>query len=310
MLKDKRILVLGSTGFVGYHVLDELLNLRVSTSNLNASGSKDHDLTVSVATNNLFRICRPDIIINCAAVQGGIGFNKAHPVEILEQNLLIGRNVLHYANLYNVEKVVNLSASCSYPDGLDVLKEEDYFNGRSHETVAYHGIAKKAIYELGRAYNKQYGMNVINLCLTNLYGPRGHFNEEKSKVVEATIMKVVDAKRKNLPYIEMWGTGKPLREFLYVKDAANLIVQAMEKYDSPEIMNIGSGEETSVHELVSLVCNAVGYDGEVRWLTEKGDGQMKKLLDSSKMRTVLDVKLTNLYHGLRDTIKWYEENLE
>lgn len=301
-----KYLVLGGTGFLGSHIVDHLNQLG---HDVQYCGTQCVDLTDrEEALEFIVHFARYRCVINCAAVQGGIGFNREHPVEILDKNVRIGSNVMAAAHEAQSPKVINILASCSYPDGKDLLREEEYLSGRPHESVAYHGMAKRAIYELGKAYHKQHGMNVVSLCLTNLYGPRANFHPEHSKVVEATIRKLVTAQKENLPEVEFWGTGAPLREFLFVKDAANLVVQSANKYSGNDLLlNIGSGEEITIYDLVMTVKKLVGYEGKIKWLTEKGDGQMRKLLDSYRMKKLLDVKLTSLEDGLQETIEWYNE---
>lgn len=296
----KSVLILGDTGFLGSHIVDQLLplypDLSVSKPRLDLSIFEQTKLALS---------SRPDIVINCAAKQGGIEYNRNNPVEILEENIKIGFNVIKAASELGIKKLVNISASCSYPDGPDILKEEEYFNGRPHESVAYHGMAKRAIYELGRAYNKERGLNVITFCLTNLFGPHANFDPKSSKVVEATIKKIVDAKRNNLPSVSFFGNGIELREFLFVEDAAKLIIEGTEKYNDPQILNIGSGLEISIKELVTLVAEIVDYQGTIEW-SGGPSGQLRKLLDSSKMRTILTTPITPLRSALETTVSWYQ----
>lgn len=305
LVKNKRVLVTGGTGFLGSHIVDVLKDRGAKVEYF---GKKTCDLTNQELCNNIISYVKPDYVINCAAKQGGIAYNREHPIEILEENARIGLNVIRACSENKVGKLVNVLASCSYPDK-EILYEDEYFDGPPHESVFFHGMAKRLIFSLGKAYNKELGHNFVSVCLTNLYGPRANFKPESSKVVEATIRKVVDAKERNLPFIECWGTGKATREFMYAPDAAEAVVQALECYNDPsKPLNIGSNDEVSIKELVMLTCNAVGYKGEVRWLAEKGDGQLRKLLDTSTMRQILNVTPTHLYVGLKETIIWYKQN--
>lgn len=304
-LKKRNIMVLGGHGFLGSHIVNSLLKRVASVS---TPPREQFNLKNEDQCKDLFETYRPDYVINCAAKQGGIKYNQEHPIEILRDNVQIGVNVVEACSKYKVKKLVNILASCSYPNK-EILYEDEYLDGPPHESVFYHGMAKRTIFSLGKAYNKERGDNFVSVCLTNLFGPRANFDPKSSKVTEATIRKIVEAKEQNLPRVEFFGDGSEIREFMYVKDAAEAVVQALEKYeDASKPLNIGTGEETTIKELVMLVANAVGYEGEIFWNIEKSGGQRRKLLCSSTMKSILSVETTNLFDGLSETIEWYIKN--
>jgi GDP-L-fucose synthase len=214
------------------------------------------------------------------------------------------------ARQHDVEKFVQIGTACSYPGYLEnELAEKDLWNGLPHETVVNYGMTKKILAIQALAYKKQYGLNSIHLILTNLYGPRDTFHPDRSHVVAALIRKFVEAKQSGAPEVEVWGTGQPIREFLYVDDCAAAILLAAERYEELEPMNIGTGVGTSIRELAESITQVTGYPGAIRWNTSKPDGQMKKILEVSKMRRVLNWQPpTSLRAGLEKTIAWYVAN--
>ena len=202
--------------------------------------------------------------------------------------------------------------SCAYPDtGMDLLKEETFWNGLPNKTIRAHGIAKRTLQAASEAYNDQYELNASTVCVTNLYGPNDTFNLVRTKVVGALIRKFVEAKIEEDETVECWGTGAPMREFMYVYDAAEAIVQALKKYDDcSQPLNIGTGKDISIKDLVGYITKAIDYEGEVFWNTEKPDGQMKKLLDTSRMKEYIDITPIDVGEGVRRTVEWYSKNKE
>ena len=200
--------------------------------------------------------------------------------------------------------------SCAYPDtGMEVLEEGEFWNGLPNETIRAHGIAKRVLQAASEAYSKQYEFNSVSVCVTNLYGPNDTFNLVRTKVVGALIRKFVEAKQKEEEQVECWGTGSPMREFMFVDDAAEAIVQALQKYeDNTAPLNIGTGSDISIKQLVDYINEAVGYEGEIFWNTEKPDGQMKKLLSVEKMKEYINIEPTNVKEGIAKTVKWYSSN--
>lgn len=202
--------------------------------------------------------------------------------------------------------------SCAYPDtGMEILKEETFWNGQPNKTIRAHGIAKRNLQAAAEAYNDQYELNASTVCVTNLYGPHDTFNLIRTKVVGALVRKFAEAVIEEEDKVECWGTGAPMREFMYVDDAAEAIVQALQNYDDPtQPLNIGTGKDISIKQLVEYIVSAVGYKGEVFWNTEKPDGQMKKLLDTLRMAQYINIEPIEVEEGIKKTVDWYIANKE
>ena len=303
----KRVIVTGGTGFLGSHIVERL---RALGAEVCVPRSRDANL---VSFENALRIMqgfRPQVVIHSAAYYGGIGFNQLYPGRIFYDNLVMGANVMEAARQCEAEKFIAIGTACSYPGYLEgELKEQDLWNGPPHESVINYGLTKKMMAVQAWAYKKQWGFNAIHLILTNLYGPRDTFHIDRAHVVSALIKKFVEAKQQKQKQVEVWGTGKPVREFLYVGDCADAIVRAAEIYDDTIPLNIGCGKGTSIRELVNDVQRITGFDGQVRWNTSKPDGQMKKILDVSRMRSILNwMPPTDLHQGLTKTVEWYVAN--
>jgi GDP-L-fucose synthase len=250
--------------------------------------SKDYDLTRNEAVARLYDDARPDVVIHLAARVGGIGANRAHPGGFFYDNLVMGVELMEQARRRGLEKFVTIGTVCSYPKFTSVpFKEEDLWNGYPEETNAPYGIAKKALLVQSQAYRQEYGLNAIYLLVVNLYGPGDNFDPETSHVIPALIRKCLEAKEAGADHIVCWGDGSPTREFLFVEDAARAIVTATERYDDPEPMNIGSGEEISIKDLVKLIAEVTGFEGEIRWDTNKPNGQPRRCLDTGRVRQAL-----------------------
>lgn len=298
-----KILILGSTGFLGSHILDLL-------DNKHQPYGRNYDLTDYESGRAIFNRERPDVVINCAGFNGGIEYNRLYPADILSKNTLICDNVHKLCVQYNASKLISIISSCAYPDGLNLINEEDLFGGEPNASIRAHAYAKRYCQLAAQYYNEQYKLNSVCVGLTNLFGPRATFNPERSKVVEAVIRKCVEGQINNTSTIEFWGTGSPLREFMYVKDAARAILSAVNYDDSTKPLNIGSGEEISIKDLVLMTAKLSNYNGRIRWIKEKGDGQMKKLLNSSNMPLYYNEPLTEFEDALMETIEWYKQNRE
>ncbi len=305
--KNKRVLVTGGAGFLGSHITARLQHAGCEVI---VPRKQQFDFIMLEAAEKCFNTFKPQIVIHCAAYYGGIWINQLYPARIYYENLLMGANVMEAARKCGVEKVVQVGTACSYPGDLeDELAEEDLWRGLPHETVVNYGITKKIMSIQGAAYQKQFGLNSIHLILTNLYGPRDTFHPDRSHVAAALVRKFVEAKRQNAASVEVWGTGKPVREFLYVDDCAEGILLAAERYHDLAPMNIGTGVGTSIRELAEAMQEASGYRGEIRWNSAKPDGQYKKVLAVEKMKSVLNWQPpTSLREGLAKTITWYEAN--
>jgi GDP-L-fucose synthase len=303
----KKVVVTGGVGFLGSHIVERV---RAQGAEVLVPRSGDCNLVVLENALKCFSSFRPQIVIHSAAYYGGIGFNQLYPGRIFYDNLVMGANVMEAARQCQAEKFVTIGTACSYPGYLEgELKEQDLWNGAPHESVINYGLTKKMMAIQGWAYKKQWGFNAIHLILTNLYGPRDTFHIDRAHVVSALIKKFIEAKQLGAEQVEIWGTGKPVREFLYVDDCADAIVRAAEVYDDAAPLNIGCGKGTSIRELVDHVQQVTGYEGELFWNTAKPDGQMKKILNVSRMRSVLRwTPATGLRQGLSKTVAWYVAN--
>jgi len=271
------------------------------------------DLTDRKATLDYFSANKPDFVMHFAAKMGGLEYDRLYPADIFDSNLHMVTNVFAASAAAKVKKLINISAACAYPgESSGYLKEQDFLSGPMHESVEMYGFSKRAMLIGGRAYKKQHTLPSICVNLTNLYGPGDTFNFDRAHVVPALIRRFIEAKRNNAPSVTCWGTGKPIREFLYVEDAAQALLIASQKYnDSNEIINIATGIDTSIKELTELVAELTGYQGIVEWDSSKSDGAMRKVLDTTKMKSVLGWEPTiPLREGLKRTIDWFAQNYD
>lgn len=305
MWKDKRVVVTGGAGFLGSFLVEKLQ--RRGCCNVFVPRSREYDLREKENIQRLLTDTQPEIIFHLAAVVGGIGANQANPGRFFHDNAIMGIQLIEQARLFGVRKLVLLGTICAYPKYTPVpFKEEDLWNGYPEETNAPYGLAKKMLLVQAQAYRQQYGLNSIYLLPVNLYGPRDNFDLETSHVIPALIRKLVDAKENGQPQVVVWGTGKPTREFLYVEDAAEGILLAAERYDKPEPVNLGSGEDIAIRDLVYLIKDMVGYRGSVVWDTSRPDGQPRRRLDTSRAWQEFGFRAkTSLREGLEKTIAWY-----
>ena len=306
---EKRVTVTGGNGFLGRHVVKRLERLGAQVF---VPRQRDYNLTTLEACMRCMLEHPCDLLVHAAAYYGGIGINVNEPAKLYYSNLVMGANVMEAARLTHVAKVVNIGTACSYPGYLEGhLKEADLWSGPCHASVVNYGLTKKMLAVQSQAYLKQYGLKSIHLILTNLYGPGDSYNPERSHVVAALVRKFVEAEMSKAPTVEVWGTGKPVREFIYVEDCADAIVLAAEKYDDAAMpLNIGTGIGTTIRELTEAVQAASGYKGKLVWNTDKPDGAMMKVLDVTRMKQQLEgwSPPTSLRDGLEKTIKWYRAN--
>lgn len=308
ILAGKRITVTGGAGFLGSFVIEELKKQGVKEKDIFVPRSSEFDLTTQDACKNIAE--RSDIIIHLAAKVGGIGANQKNPGTFFYDNILMGIQLIEQSRLTKVEKFVALGTICAYPKFTPVpFKEEELWNGYPEETNAPYGLAKKMLLVQLQAYKQQYGFNGIFLLPVNLYGPKDNFNPESSHVIPALIRKISEAKKNNYSSITVWGDGSASREFLYVKDAAEAIVKATMHYQKQDPINLGSGMEITIKELVALLCELMEYKGKIIWDTTKPNGQPRRCLDVTKAEREFGFKAkTNFREGLKETIKWWEEN--
>lgn len=307
-IKNKKILVTGGTGFLGSAICKNIEDKGGIAIPLK---SEEVNLLNLESIIQFMAASKPDYCIHAAGYNGGIEFNRMYPADILYSNTIMGLN-LHYACQYmNVKKVLSIMTSCAYPDtGMEFLKEETFWEGLPNKTIRAHGIAKRTLQTAAESYNEQYELNAVTVCVTNLYGPKDTFNLVRTKVVGALIRKFVEAVNENSS-VDCWGTGAPMREFMYVDDAAEAIVQALQKYeDSSQPLNIGTGKDISIKQLVEYIVDATGFSGEVYWDTDKPDGQMKKLLDTTRMSNYIKISPIEVKEGIKKTVKWYRGNKE
>ena len=308
-IKGSKVLVTGGEGFLGT-ALVEVVQSRGATPII--LRSSEVNLLDLYALIQFLDANKPDYCIHAAGYNGGIEFNRMYPADILFANAVMGLNIHHACEYVNVKKLINIMTSCAYPDtGMEILKEETFWNGLPNKTIRAHGIAKRVLQAASEAYNEQYDFNSVSACVTNLYGPNDTFNLVRTKVVGALIRKFTEAVLQEDDSVECWGTGSPMREFMYVDDAAEAIVQALEKYeDHSQPLNIGTGNDISIKQLVEYISSAVGFEGEVDWNTDKPDGQLKKLLDTSRMKDVINIEPISVKDGIEKTTKWYVTNKE
>jgi len=312
----KKILVTGGGGFLGQSVIRILLEKGARPKDIFVPRSDQYDLRFQVACAKV--VTGQDIVIHMAANAGGIGWNRAHPGALFYDNIAMGALLMEEARVAGVEKFVQIGTVCSYPFRPPRIpfREDDLWEGYPEATNAPYGIAKKALMVMGQAYREEYGFRVIYLLPVNLYGPGDHFEPEKSHVIPALIRKFVEARESGAEEVEVWGSGHhegvPIsREFLYVDDAAEAIVLATERYEKPAPVNIGSGQEIAINDLVEMIGRLTGFRGRIVRDPYQPDGQPRRCLDTSRAKAEFGfVALTPFEEGLRQTIEWYERSRE
>lgn len=304
-LSQKRIMVTGGDGFLGGYVVSELREKGVE--NIFVPRHRDYDLTQLADVIRAYQDSQADVVIHLAAKVGGIGINREKPGEFFYDNLMMGVQLMEQARLFGVEKFISIGTICAYPKFTPIpFKEENLWIGYPEETNAPYGLAKKMLLVQGDAYRQQYGFNAIYLLPVNLYGPGDNFDPRSSHVIPALIKKCVDAVERGDDQIVAWGSGSPSREFLYVADAAKAIVLATEKYNKSEPVNIGAGMEITIRDLLHLIAELCGFEGEIVWDRSKPDGQPRRSLDTSLAQQEFGFQATtNFREGLYRTIDWY-----
>jgi len=304
--EKKNVLVTGGAGFLGSHVVDELK--RMGCKNIFIPRSAQYDLREKGDIQRCLKDSNPDLVIHLAAVVGGIGANREHPGSFLYDNAIMGISLIEECRKFGVAKMTLLGTICAYPKITPIpFREENLWNGYPEETNAPYGLAKKLMLVQSQAYRQEYGFNSIYLLPVNLYGPRDNFDPTSSHVIPALIKKIHDAKKAGDSQMVCWGTGSATREFLYVEDCARAIVAASEKYDGSEPVNLGSGMEISIYDLVHLIAKLMDFKGEIVWDRSKPDGQPRRCLDTSRAEKYFGFKASVPFEdGLRKTIEWYK----
>jgi len=308
--KDRRIVVTGGAGFLGGYCLEGLR--KRGCKSVLVPKIEDYDLVNINDIVRMYEDMKPDIVIHLAAVVGGIGANREHPVEFFYKNLMMGTQLIEQGRLRNIEKFVAIGTVCAYPKFTPVpFKEESLWNGYPEETNAPYGLAKKMLLVQSQSYRAQYGFNSIFLLPVNLYGPGDNFDPASSHVIPALIKKCVDAVESGADHIDCWGTGGVSREFIYAADAAEGILLATEHYNGPEPVNIGAGFEITIKELAGKIARLTGFNGEIRWDSSKPDGQPRRCLDVSRAKQYFGFEAkTSFDEGLKATIEWYREKVK
>jgi len=306
-LRGKKIVVTGGAGFVGSRVVEKLRLRGCPPSSLVAVRKAEFDLVHEADVRRMYEAHRPDVVIHLAALVGGIGANRASPGSFFYENMVMGAMLMEHARQAGVEKFVAIGTICAYPKFTPVpFREEDLWSGYPDETNAPYGLAKKMLLVQSQAYRAQYGFNSIYLLPVNLYGPGDSFDPQSSHVIPALIRKFVGAAERGEPSVEVWGTGRATREFLYVEDAAEGIVAAAERYDGPEPVNLGAGFEISIRDLAELIARLTGFTGPLIWNASLPDGQPRRCLDTSRAAAFFGFRATTPFDvGLRHTIDWY-----
>lgn len=306
----RKVIVTGGAGFLGRFLVDRLKNY--PEVEVVVPRSRDYDLINEANVKRLLSDVRPDLVVHMAAVVGGIGHNQRNPGRFFYDNLMMGVQLIEQARLHGVKKFVAIGTVCAYPKHTPTpFKEDDLWNGYPEETNAPYGLAKKMMLVQSQAYREQYGFNSIFLLPANLYGPGDNFDLETSHVIPALIRKCIDARESGSPFIEAWGSGRVSREFLYVEDCAEGIVRASASYNQSDPVNLGTGTEVLIKDLVEMIAHLTEFQGEIRWRSDRPDGQPRRQLDTTRAFEKFGFRArTSLEEGLKRTIAWYQQSKE
>ena len=304
---EKKVLVTGGNGFLGSHVVNELKNLNVK--DIFTPASKDYDLRNRTDCKKVLKDI--DVVFHLASTSGGIMFLKERPAEAFYDNIMMGVNLIHEAKEAGIEKLIITGAVSSYPKLAPIpFNEKNIWDGYPDETNAPYGIAKRTLLVQSQAYRQQFDFNSIILFLTNLYGPKDHFDPTSATVIPALINKISSAKKQNEKSISIWGDGTPTRDFLYVQDAVRGLMLAAEKYDEGLPINLGSDQETTINELVNLISKITGFKGQIKWDKSKPNGQPRRKVSNKLAEEKLGFKAeTTLEEGLQKTIEWFQKHI-
>lgn len=308
-LTGKKIFITGGKGFLGQHLLGRFTEEGAEVFIL---GRDQCDLRDKPSVDRAFAKLQPDIVVHAAGFLGGVHFSRLYPAEVFLNNLQIGCNILEMSQKHKVKKLVNIGSACVYSDLLaGPFQEEEMMKARMHPSVQYYGFSKLALYLGGKAFKEQYGLTSIHLVLANLYGPGDKFDPELSHVVSSMIPRFYEAARKNLAEVVCWGTGKTIREFLYVEDCAEAIVLATKLHEEVEPLNVGVGEGITIKELAETIQEVTGFKGRIVWDTAVPDGAGYKVVDTAKMKSLLGWESTTSFEiGLQKTVDWFDQHYE
>ena len=306
MDSESRVYVAGNTGLVGSAIVRMLH--RKGYTNILSTPSSYWDLRRQDDVGRFFQVNQPEYVYLAAAKVGGIGANKDYPAHFIYDNLMIQSNIINAARKFGVKKLIFLGSSCIYPKMCEQpIKEEYLMTGPLEPTNDAYAIAKIAGIKMCQAYRKQYGFNAISLMPTNLYGPKDNFDRETSHVLPALISKFSDAKKNGDVSVTCWGDGSPMREFLHVDDLAEACFTCMKYYDSPEPINVGTGEDVTIKQLAETIAKIVGYDQLINWDTSKPNGTPRKVLNVDKIKTLGWEPKIGLEEGIKSTYEWYND---
>ncbi len=311
-LNNKRICVTGGAGFLGHFVLEKLRERGVKDDNIFVPRRKDYNLTLEADVARLYKDAKPDVVIHLAAEVGGIGANRDHPGRFFFANMAMGMHLIEHGRINGIQKFVQTGTVCAYPKFTPVpFKETDLWNGYPEETNAPYGVAKKSLFVMLDGYKREFGLNSAVVVPVNLYGPHHNFDPHASHVIPALIRKCIEARDAGADHITCWGTGSASREFLYVEDAAEGIVTAAEKLDTPDPINLGTNMEIKIKDLVELIAKLCKFEGKIEWDPTKPDGQPRRCLDTSKAIEVMGWQAkVGFEQGLKRTIEWFERQDE
>ena len=306
---SKNILLIGSQGFLGSHVKNLLDQNHENYQEI--KNKKDVDIRNLEEFDKFVRQNEFKSIINCSAFVGGIAFGYKYQADLLQINSLMAVNIYEMAKKYKIEKVINPISNCVYPGHLELYEEKNFWNGPPHESVFNYGLSKRLMVGLGESFYQQYGITTSNVIMSNMYGPHDHFEEERSHALGAIIKKVSDAKKNHSESIEIWGTGTPVREWLYVEDGAKALVKSLNLNDGSYLFNVGINKGSSINEISDMISHAFNWDGNFVYDSSKPDGVMKKTVNGDYGKRLLDwapeVKLND---GIKKTVDWYIKNYE